>query len=701
MLGFSHLMCIMSMGIFSSSAKKLFTFRVNFLTNVKHYAIIQAMLSAKCSNNKLQRRFPYEKSHAFPPPEGRLLWLRCFLAFVLILSLLASVLPMSLAAAELQSEQMMEEQGQQVMNSTSASTTALASFATGNYYVNNLNTGRFALRSSSGSGVTAVFTGANAQRWTITHLGNGVHTLQNVETPSLYLGIAVSTACGALPYAALVTNTGLPSATPNTLRWKIVALGNGNFTLQSVSYGLFLNTNSSALTVTSTATSNSSWRIQSVGGYTNLANFTVHDMALSLEQTKTLNITPSLVNNVAPTWSAASDFELSVGFSARSPANINHFTNQITGRLPGKDTVTIQHKPTGVSKMITVDVYGVVRFQNNSFSDYLNADAGTTANTYNINRDSNTNNKNSGNQLWTLSYLNNGYYKIVNLGHRTSDRGATDEFLLTAGSNGTSVNLTAADKTLTTTLPHSQQWLIWFSGSSLYFQNRQHGTVLVPHNSNNSVVLNNSTGNERLWTMSSVLLWDVFDGGYVGVTKPITINLSVESSATIGRLTMADVYNHATAWNGIIHNITVNVFEASITPNPPPADITIPVRGVNIPPDPDGLLFLGEARPIINGVNGNLPIAGPNEIQVHANWNGAVIVINTNSNFIGSNSGFTTEDLRMNFLHEVGHALKLAHPAYFDRTVVSIMNTGVPSQNANVAATPTQHDMQTLKSKWE
>lgn len=85
------------------------------------------------------------------------------------------------------------------------------------------------------------------------------------------------------------------------------------------------------------------------------------------------------------------------------------------------------------------------------------------------------------------------------------------------------------------------------------------------------------------------------------------------------------------------------------------------------------------------------------------------IIMNTNST-VYSGTGNSTQVAKMTFMHEVGHTLKLCHPAYspgasrhtyYGRYPKAIMNQGFPMSSAPcVSPTIAYHDKSNLKAKW-
>lgn len=142
------------------------------------------------------------------------------------------------------------------------------------------------------------------------------------------------------------------------------------------------------------------------------------------------------------------------------------------------------------------------------------------------------------------------------------------------------------------------------------------------------------------------------------------------------------VYSCATAWNGIDSNIFIRHYPSTYTGSYASADFTVRVRGVNS----YGKRF-GRLVPTPNNVN--------------QNWTSAVIEISTESSST-NNSSYTHTDRQMNFLHELGHALKLAHPHESDSSwhPLSIMNQGLPSTRDYIPGRPSGYDKYNLSRKW-
>lgn len=252
--------------------------------------------------------------------------------------------------------------------------------------------------------------------------------------------------------------------------------------------------------------------------------------------------------------------------------------------------------------------------------------------------------------------------------------------MLTANATGTS----ATTGTLSLTAFSSadtQKWYINRNGSNYYFVNYKYPQLAINVNNISAAPNLAASSTGVAWTVETVTRNDAWLLRYSGAPTTVTVNVVIEASAVTGLLTNA-IYNTATAWNGIDPNITVRVYPSTFTGTPPNANFTIRVRGVN-----SGGARLGRL------------VSTPSNLD--SAWTSAVIEISTESSGTNSNN-YTNGDREMNFLHELGHGLKLAHPhqATAGYYPVSIMCQGLPSVNTNLTVRPSGHDKYNLMRKW-
>lgn len=168
-------------------------------------------------------------------------------------------------------------------------------------------------------------------------------------------------------------------------------------------------------------------------------------------------------------------------------------------------------------------------------------------------------------------------------------------------------------------------------------------------------------------------------------------------------MTYDDVYSHGTDWNGINDNVNVTVM--NYAPGMPTISGQMLVMGEKMNPN-----VLWKTIPYDS--NGNILYDGSMNIRVNDDWDFVRITLNTDTTFYDKISN-KIPTARMTFIHEVGHALKLSHPAQshwynpinghtLDGYPFAIMNQGYPSSEYRwVAAMITQHDIDCLNNKWK
>ena len=298
----------------------------------------------------------------------------------------------------------------------------------------------------------------------------------------------------------------------------------------------------------------------------------------------------------------------------------------------------------------------------------------------------------TGKQLWYVTY-NNGYYKLENLGIRMGNLGDKPSMLY-AYSAG--VKLASGDNNAT-----NQQWAISrTSGGTYYLANRAYPSVVltVDGPSDYPHLANKITCSQ--WTFSEVILENYWDGSYYHASGDVMrVNVIITLSAQVTYLTLNDVYRPCEdAWNGITDNICVKIYQAGQPVSP--AELTIWVHGID---DDENFTALG--RTLSNTGS------GPGSGSVNDEWHSVDIWLNIredadNNLNLESKTGYTDEEWlltrRKVLTHEIGHALKLAHPhaGSDDYRPVAIMCQGSVKASSNRPICPSGHDKNNLIRKW-
>lgn len=186
---------------------------------------------------------------------------------------------------------------------------------------------------------------------------------------------------------------------------------------------------------------------------------------------------------------------------------------------------------------------------------------------------------------------------------------------------------------------------------------------------------------------------DYFGGTYKGSAVPYNIKFVIDPSAQTSLLN-SSVYQSAWAWNNISSKVG-GIGIAMYTPGMPTYGF-FPVYG-------------DESLPYnVLGMTKCYNTSG-NKVSVDSDWASVKIYMNTSSSIYSGISN-KTNVAKAVFIHEVGHALKLSHPAKSGslsghdkgenkNLPLAVMNQGFPNGD-EVSSTVTSHDRENLKAKW-
>lgn len=187
---------------------------------------------------------------------------------------------------------------------------------------------------------------------------------------------------------------------------------------------------------------------------------------------------------------------------------------------------------------------------------------------------------------------------------------------------------------------------------------------------------------------------DYFNGVYKGSSAPYNIKFVITESAQTSLLN-SSVYQAAWAWNNISSKVG-SIGIAMYTPGMPTYGF-FAVYGKNF--DDDGTL--GETIPLD---------ASGKKVSEESDWASVKIYMNTSTSAYSGFSNKTTVAKAV-FIHEVGHALKLAHPmnnkyaaghiycGNNEYLPFAVMNQGSPN-GLERAYTVQEHDRENLIAKW-
>ena len=285
-----------------------------------------------------------------------------------------------------------------------------------------------------------------------------------------------------------------------------------------------------------------------------------------------------------------------------------------------------------------------------------------------------------GTELWYITEESSGVYLIESVGVRGGSSGTYGN-MLTANSSSTTGTLSLTDKSVS----DKQRWYVERNGINYTLRSCAYTTQYLNVESSNATPRTATTLTGSLWTLESVVKSNFWTAYYQQFYYPGTAYVAVviEASALTAKHTWNDVYSPvASAWNNIDPCIQVSLFRS--TDSIPSWMFTVYVRGANL-----GSTY-GQMTPYPGTTTGG------SEAGFNSQWGCAKIEINT-----GVLDSKGTADMQMNFLHELGHALKLRHPHETeDFRPVAVMNQGLPASNSDVPCRPSGYDKYSLKRKW-
>ena len=288
----------------------------------------------------------------------------------------------------------------------------------------------------------------------------------------------------------------------------------------------------------------------------------------------------------------------------------------------------------------------------------------------------------SGSELWRFEQIDTGIYTIESLGVRAEGYGMTGNMLTASATNpaATVGSLTLSPYSSTDT---KQWWYICATDHGYTISSYYYPIITLSISNSTATPSLSSAPFFNYWSTYNRTFSDYLENGYANGSAPYVVNVIIDSSAITQYLT-SDVYTCATAWNDIDSNIIVKLYLPSHIGAYDPCDFTVAVVGSIFDNEDYGRFYWGSGN-----VNGN--------------WTSGRIEISLNNAKINSSTALLC-DQQMNFLHELGHALKLIHPnvSNSDWHPISIMNPGLPSRAGDyyIPCRPSGYDKYNLNRKW-
>lgn len=324
-----------------------------------------------------------------------------------------------------------------------------------------------------------------------------------------------------------------------------------------------------------------------------------------------------------------------------------------------------------------------------------------------------------GRQLWYVKWTGNGY-RLYSMGHKDIASAGVYECLLRGCAKGSTPGYGSENASYLT-------WSIHKYNGYYYLTNTTKGqNTSVSYKSSNDTVSCIDLANESVYArwsfekIASNTFNNYYDGGYFGYTQGeklyIKINVDwnsvYDSSNKIFKVKNFNVLNSQNnPWNNLSPNVVIygpnDAVPGWINP------IIITVKCAEIPDS-----IVGKMYPL--GYGG---VILPDEASFYQPWYGAIIKLNCIADD-EEIAAYTDRDKEKFILHELGHALKLAHPSETEHLfnssdiverggyptssiilpahICSLMNQGFPDDSGDqyICARPKWHDIINFKNKW-
>jgi len=391
-------------------------------------------------------------------------------------------------------------------------------------------------------------------------------------------------------------------------------------------------------------------------------------------------------------------------------ATVNSTTGLLQAKAPGKVTIKVYfYQDSSIYKNIILTVNTatspttnitsdcVYMIKNISTGKYLSATSATQVSVA-------TKDEYDGRQLWFVQWMGSGY-RIYSLGIKDTASSGQNETML-RGYNANSSPRVQAN------YPTFNKWNISYNSSNgyYYFTNTYYNnTSLSASSSDNSVkhISLTSESNYARWSFEKVTTStfnNYFTGNYNGQGSHIYIKISDDSSLYVNNYVDATNMDVVNEWNGLSSNVTIYDLNDSV----PSSVDTFSIKYLGYTPsNPTSNYGMTQAYKKI--------LWWYNEVSLDEDFDKVEIFINTDASspFSSETTDVTIEKV---IIHELGHALKLAHPMepyglqsvsnarneYPDNfSVLAVMNQNSPNTTTNkTAATPKWHDIINLTNKW-
>lgn len=364
-------------------------------------------------------------------------------------------------------------------------------------------------------------------------------------------------------------------------------------------------------------------------------------------------------------------------------------------------TLTVEPSPKQASGIVSGSVYMI---KNVSTNKYLSASSSGLS--------LKSKNEMDGSQLWYVVWTSSGY-KLYSMG--VKDTASNGEYETVLQGNGLSRNGNSA-------------YILWdinkyggyFYISNYFYLYNNKSLSANASNSNVALEILNNESQYARWSFEKInaaTFNNYWKGGFSGQGDTIYVKIKIDSSGSdsvySNSIISSNHFDVVNQWKNKSSHVVIYGPNDTVPSNITAFEVEfkgyVPAGNILV-----GVIEIPLENIVCGETNGHKKgLLWDPEVEPDQDWNSVVISLNTSSSgpLVGND-----DLIRKTIIHELGHALKLAHPKHAnyiqdvpngrgsyagDNSVCALMNQGDPNDTLNLAcATPKWHDIINLKNKW-
>jgi len=368
-------------------------------------------------------------------------------------------------------------------------------------------------------------------------------------------------------------------------------------------------------------------------------------------------------------------------------------------------TLTVKPQTTQTSGIKSGSVYMIKNVSKNKYLKAADSNVLTLA----------SQDEMDGKQLWYVEWTGSAY-KLYSMGIKATLPGSSESLLV--GNN-------ASNSPRVSTQTSTANWTISYYNGYYYLVNN---STLFRNTSISAVSANNYIRHVSLESETAHARWEFeeidtatfnnyWEGDFLGQGDTIYVKINIESSGTdsvySNSIISPDDFDVINQWKNKSSHVVIYGPNDTVPSNVSAFEVTFRGYVPSGTTEINGTKYSYESF-VLGETNGYKKVSSMNKIaSINEDWSHVIISLNTSS------AGPLVGDdalIRKVIIHELGHALKLAHPKQVDdiqsvpnahgpyaddNSVCALMNQGDPNDTSNLTcATPKWHDIINLRNKW-